>query len=415
MVFAPASGHAQRAHVLTLAGAKPLEWAVELGRRVAEQITRGIPAYARNDAGFEQLRTGTESTTLQLLTVLAGDDVGSAATSESFAAVTDAVQRRISLDELLRGIQLGHGVMAGEFLSACSRLSDPDTTLAQMRALSERMFHFFDTFIAEMSTYYMAERQRWDGSDSMAKIALVSNLLDGDAADARVEQKLGYALAGSHVAVIARGPQSETAAIEAAVSEILTSAHCAQRLILSATPGVIWAWGAVSEPDVVSDALGEASLPEQVHAVAGAVAPGLAGFRSSHNEAAASIALTGRMPSRRDVVPYAEVDLLSLLLEDSDRAHAFAARELGRLGVQSPQARELRRTLAAFIDERGSPHAAAQRIDVSRNTVSYRVQRAEEMLGRSVNVRRLQLRSALLIQEIADSAAKDEQRTNPPR
>lgn len=407
---APASGRAQRAHVLALVGAEPLEWAIELGHRVAEQITREISVAARNDDGFEKLRTGTESTALRLLAVLAGDELDGAATPESLAAVTGFVQRHMSLDEVLRSIQLGHGVMASAFLAECGSLSDRNETLVQMRALSEKMFRFFDVFATEMAAHYRVEKQRWEGSDTSVKLGVVTALLKGSVSDAVAERKLGYPLTGSHVALVAVGPELEEELLAAAIGGVLAAARSTHRIVLVVGPGVVWAWGAAADADHVAAAINVSSLPPGTHAVAGAVATGSVGFRQSHREAAAAAALLRSMPSTERVMPYGDVDLLSLLLADPYRARAFMTRELGQLAAETSQARDLRRTVAAFIDERGSPYAAAQRLNVSRNTVSYRVQRAEEMLGRSVNVRRLQLRCALLIQEISDTTDPDEQR-----
>lgn len=416
MEHTPASGQAQRAQLLALVGAKPVDWAVELGYRVAEQIIREIPVFARNHDGFLKLRTGTESTTLQLLGVLAGAQTEGAATPESLAAVTDFVHRRIGLDDMLRSIQLGHGAMASAFLAECARLADPGETLEQIRALSGRMFRFFDVFAAEMASYYRAEQQRWEGSDAAVKLAMVTELLDGSMSDAIAERKLRYPLSGTHVAIVADGPEEETDALAAAVGGVLAAARCTQRLVLLAAPGVVWAWGSPAAPDLLAAALSVSSLPSQTHAVAGAVAAGSAGFRRSHREAAAGIVLLRKTLSRGRAVAYDEIDLLTLLLSDTERARDFTARELGELAAATPQARDLRRTVAAFIDERGSPHAAAQLLNVSRNTVSYRLKRSEELLGRSVNVRRLQLRCALLIQEIADAIEyPDGQRTPPAR
>jgi DNA-binding PucR family transcriptional regulator len=58
---------------------------------------------------------------------------------------------------------------------------------------------------------------------------------------------------------------------------------------------------------------------------------------------------------------------------------------------------DLRATLLAYLEEQNSPHAAAQRLHVSRNTVSYRVKRAEELLGLEWRQRRYELQTALLL------------------
>jgi DNA-binding PucR family transcriptional regulator len=51
--------------------------------------------------------------------------------------------------------------------------------------------------------------------------------------------------------------------------------------------------------------------------------------------------------------------------------------------------------LRAFYDEGSSFVRAARRLGVHENTVTYRVQRAEELLGHPVSERRLELQVAL--------------------
>lgn len=406
----PASGLSQRAHVLSSLGPGPLDWGIQLGYRVADGITRELPVYSRQEGAFEALRTGTESTTLQLLTALASGRTERAATPESLAAATDFVHRRISLDEMMRGIQLGHGIMANAFFASCAQLGELGESLAQTRALSERMFKFFDLFVAEMSAHYRAEQLQWERSDTRARLAEATRLLEGGSPSPGTEQRLGYALDGPHAAVVAVGPQAEAEATAAALERLLSAARCTRRLVLHAGDGLVWAWGSPASESGIASAAAACGLPSGAYAATGSIATGLDGFLLSHREARGAVDALEAAPPPGRVVGYEEVDLLSLLLADAERARHFVARELGPLAAETAQAKDLRRTLAAFIDERGSPLAAAQRLSVSRNTVGYRVQRAEELLGRSVNERRLQLRCALLVRELLDEAEPDEQR-----
>jgi DNA-binding PucR family transcriptional regulator len=56
----------------------------------------------------------------------------------------------------------------------------------------------------------------------------------------------------------------------------------------------------------------------------------------------------------------------------------------------------LRDTLQVFLQENGSFVAAAERLTLHKNTVRYRVGKAEESLGRPVGQHRLQVELALL-------------------
>lgn len=73
----------------------------------------------------------------------------------------------------------------------------------------------------------------------------------------------------------------------------------------------------------------------------------------------------------------------------------FVARELGALAADDDVSLRLAATLRTFLDENASRSRAAKRLGIHENTVSYRVRQAEEILGRSVDERALDLRVAL--------------------
>ena len=56
----------------------------------------------------------------------------------------------------------------------------------------------------------------------------------------------------------------------------------------------------------------------------------------------------------------------------------------------------LRSTLSVFLKEGGSFKATAERLTVHKNTVQYRIRKAEESLGRPVDADHLQIELALL-------------------
>jgi hypothetical protein len=93
---------------------------------------------------------------------------------------------------------------------------------------------------------------------------------------------------------------------------------------------------------------------------------------------------------------YGDVELPALLTADLGAARTFVRRELGPLANPGAPMSDLRATLT-YLEEQNSPHSAAQRLHVSRNTVSYRVKRAEELLGQEWRQRRYELQAALLL------------------
>jgi DNA-binding PucR family transcriptional regulator len=97
------------------------------------------------------------------------------------------------------------------------------------------------------------------------------------------------------------------------------------------------------------------------------------------------------------VVSYRGVSLTALLTSAPEAAIGFAQFELGELAEETDAARKLRGTLATYLDENLSAMRTARRMHVHQNTVVYRVKQAEEILGRTIEERRLELEVALRI------------------
>ena len=67
--------------------------------------------------------------------------------------------------------------------------------------------------------------------------------------------------------------------------------------------------------------------------------------------------------------------------------------------------RRLAATVRTYLDENGSRGRTAKRLHVHENTVAYRLRQAEELLGRSVEKRTLELRVALALADLVDDSS----------
>ena len=137
--------------------------------------------------------------------------------------------------------------------------------------------------------------------------------------------------------------------------------------------------------------------PDGVRVALGGSGRDVAGFRRTHAEAmqaARVAALAG--DSATAVTSYQRVELVSLLAGDLPRARRFVAAQLGPLASTSEPAERLRETVLAFVAG-GSGTRAAKGLYVHQNTVTYRVKRAEELMGRRVNHNPVELVCALTL------------------
>ena len=79
-----------------------------------------------------------------------------------------------------------------------------------------------------------------------------------------------------------------------------------------------------------------------------------------------------------------------------DLVRAWVVETLGALAVDDDVNARLRDTLQVFLQENGSFKATAQRLTLHKNTVQYRVRKAQESLGRPIDEKRLHVELALL-------------------
>lgn len=379
-------------------GESPVAWAVHLGQSMAGRMAAEVPGH-RVDDGSEVLRMGTESVVLQALLEFSGNATGTLATDDALGGVKDFVQRRLTLDEVLRGVRLGHALLTNALLDECTRRCPPDRASRDMRLISERLFVLFDDFALRMGQEYRTQREEWLRRGVSRQVETVESILQGHEISKQAAHRiLHYDIERTHIGLIAwstRRRLAEDDVVET-LRKILREAGVCQSLVVPAHVGVAWGWASNDHgPGEVVESLRSSALPPGLRLCFGAPARGLRGFRESHDDAGAAFGMASTTSVNGRVIDYRDVDVSGLLLENRDRARRFAVRELGALGDDNPAVEDLRRTLAVYLAVGGSPQAASSLLAVSRNTVTYRLHKAEELLGRDVSVRRFQLQAAL--------------------
>ncbi|WP_405877000.1 helix-turn-helix domain-containing protein [Streptomyces sp. NBC_01136] len=127
---------------------------------------------------------------------------------------------------------------------------------------------------------------------------------------------------------------------------------------------------------------------------------------SAMESAQASVWSSARLIAqiRMHATAYADVAAIALLATDLDAAGDFVRRELGELAARSASMEALRTTLYHYIGAERSLLDVARRLHVARGTVTYRVRRAQEVLGHGLDDRRFALHTALaLAEELGDA------------
>ncbi|MEJ7894039.1 MAG: helix-turn-helix domain-containing protein [Solirubrobacteraceae bacterium] len=126
------------------------------------------------------------------------------------------------------------------------------------------------------------------------------------------------------------------------------------------------------------------------------------GFRLAHRHAELAHHISRARRGERLHVRDATIE--AMVLGDADATGALARDELRGLGSGNPRARVLRQTVETWL-ERGGLNDAAAALGVTPRTVSYRLRRAEELLGGPIAARRAELEVALRLHGLFDAGA----------
>lgn len=385
-------------------GQDAVDWAVRIARDIAVRAMELEPGFGGGEAALRSLRLGTESVAIgTLIGIDAGGLDDSGATPESEPMMQHYVHRRMPLERIWASIRLGHAWFAEHYMSACRDLVELGEQPAQLELISRVLFEFVNGFSRGVGETYHDEEQRWLASAAAARDETVRTLLSGADHDPRTASRtLRYDLTHQfHLGMIFC--QEGTGAVDATGLHKIASATLAEfgatsTLLVPVGRTELWAWGGSRTPFPDVSQLAPQIDLRGVQAATGDPGRGVEGFRRTHleaQEAARVVLLAGH--GSPGVSTYSQLSLLALLTTNVELARSFLHRELGRLAGDDPQAETLRETLLTYLDCRRSPQTSATQLFVAKNTVIYRVRRAEELLGRSVDERPVELWAALLL------------------
>ncbi|GAD85972.1 PucR family transcriptional regulator [Nocardia asteroides] len=363
-----------------------------------------IPEFRHDDEVLRLMVASTESNLvaiLDMLTLAIGvDDITVPPAAAEYAR--RFAQHDLSLEGLLRAYRLGENMFVQWTMALLAELNPPtEVALATAARIADVVNGYIDRVIEGLIDIYEDERRRWDARTDAARAAQVRAVLDADDLDlASAEQMLSVSLRGWHqMAVLWTLPGTPDPGAELrAGTGLLADATGRTPMTIEVDDHSRWVWIASAgraAPDTGRLAHALRAHPNLSVAL-GDPATGLEGFRQTFRDAqrARAIALATRA---RGLTDYAEVALSALFTDRVPDVQAWASRILGGLMGADETAARLRETVRAFLDARGSYTDAAARLHVHKNTVHYRVRKAEELLGHPLTDRRLDLEVALRV------------------
>jgi hypothetical protein len=328
-------------------------------------------------------------------------------------------RRGLDVSVLMKLTRYGQGVFWPAIMELAERaIEEPSTRMRVLGVAFDRLGRYVETVLGAAVGAFQEERDlRMRGAHARRR-ELIEALLSGEplAIDS-VSRALDYELGRLHTALALwdaehSHPPSDgmLVRLEAVAGQVGAALGGRRILCLPSGSRGVWAWVATEAPPGPSQraAIAQLELPAGQHVAIGAAGHGPEGFRRSHEEALAAQRLATAASDLPAVTWYADVEIASLLSRDSRRARALVARELAGLTGTDPSSEKLRATALAYLGCAGSATAAGRELGVHTNTVRYRVERAQDALGRTLQGPQLPLQLALmLVQTVGPAILSD--------
>ena len=384
--------------------------AAEISADIYQLIVREIPQLRGDGRVLALLEASVgENVTTALHVMQHGIDlenVHTPAAAEEYAR--RLAQRGVPIAALLRAYRIGATRFQDWCLGELGRSTDDASVIsAAGLRIADVLATYIDRVSEELVSAYEAEKESWLRNLSAARGARVRALLSGDRIDLESSEAiLGYRLRQHHVGVVCWAGQAEAAGgtlarLEQATVELGRRAGCEGRpIFLPQDETSAWAWLPLGARDTFSLQAASTCAAETAAGTRfalGAPGSGVAGFRRTHQQAlgAHAVALAAG-PSGQPLTSFAEVAPLALMSGSIELVRAWVIETLGPLADDDDHHSMLRDTVRVFLQEGGSFKATAERLTLHKNTVQYRVRKAEESLGQPVGEDRLNVALALL-------------------
>jgi hypothetical protein len=374
---------------------------------VYEVILRDIPELREDKPVLALLRSSVLSNVDTCLQVLQHQidlaDVRAPAMAVEYAR--RQAQRGMPLTVLLRAYRVGHTCFADWLLRELARQTDDAHMItAATLGMSQIVAGYIDQTSEEIVAAYTRERESWLRSRGAARAARIRDLLSGARIDLRAaEVTLGYRLRQYHVGVVCwtdetPGAVDNITRLERAIRDIAELAACSSDAVfVPRDESSAWAWLPLGIRDTFTcPAAGAAGVDGDIHFAFGDAAKGTAGFRLTHEQAVAAqaVAMAGGAAVPR-AVTFGEVAPVAMMLGSAELLRAWVLSTLAGLAVDDEHHARLRDTLLVFLESGGSYKTAAERLMLHKNTVQYRIRKAQESLGRPVGGNRHDVELAL--------------------
>lgn len=394
--------------VATAVNAKLLEVSEDVWR----DLIKNVPELRGDDAVVKLLGSSVESNVTTLLHLLRHGLVpdNHEAPAAALEYANRLAQRGVSLEALLRSYRVGHG----RFMSWClhevdRQVDDRSLVIPVVERLINLSFRYIDHVSERVIAAYQLERDHWLLNQNAARGLRVRALLDDRRSDidlAQAEITVGYRLRQYHLGLVSWVTESTEGGeglvrLDRLTTTLAETLGCRTRpLFVPCDETVAWSWLPMGgNPEVAWEGLRKVVAERDTGArvTAGQPATGLDGFRQTHQQALRAQDVANLARPGSPVTTFAETGPVALMLADLPATRGWVWEVLGNLADDDEQAARLRETLQVFLATGSSYVATAERLALHKNTVQYRVRKAGDAVGHSIEGHRSDVEMALRV------------------
>ncbi|MEV8615081.1 helix-turn-helix domain-containing protein [Amycolatopsis sp. NPDC051373] len=412
-----AAGNSDAAKQLSVVAANVESHLPEVSRDVWLYLTAEIPPLRGDDAIVKALQASVMENVTTLLHIFENDippgDIEAPVAAKEYAK--RLAQRNMPITALVRAYRIGHWRFLQWCLQELDRQeADGDLCAATNLRMLKVSFSYIDRVTERLIEVHQMERDRWLLAQTAVRAARVRDILAEKEVDLDwAEPALGYRLRQHHLGLVAWLPEPTRgdvglARLDRLTTKIAEEFECPARpLFVPRDEIVSWAWLPLgSHSDVCWERLSSVveNRDPSVRVCAGRVAPGIEGFRSTHRQALCAQELASVAISGAQLTAYSHVAPIALMCTHFEDLRAWVWSVLGPLAVDDERSARLRETVQIFLATGSSYAGTASSQILHKNTVQYRIRKAEKIMGRTVQEGRTDLEVALLAVEYLGSA-----------
>jgi hypothetical protein len=310
------------------------------------------------------------------------------------AQARTAARSNVSLDTVLRRYLAGYSLLA-DFL--VSESVDREIKGDDLRNILAALAAACDRLVTAISEEFGREAGTRSYSSDRRRAEQIEGLLNGELVDhSSLTADLAYDFDANHIAVISVGPSGPDTIRK------LAAAANSRPLVLKRPEQTTWAWlGAqrVLDPAELQSLASAARSPGLALAI-GESERGLAGWRLSHRQATAALAIALRSPAR--IARYSEVALIASVCNDELLAVSLRQQFLEPLDDGRDGGAAARETLRAYLAAGCNTSSAAAMLGINRHTAASRIHAIERRLKRPIGASIAEIETALKLEEFLE-------------